>query len=66
MLTTAANSQPAVGAYCRRDQNSYEAHSLQVFSLSPSGISRNVVFQDPKLFDLFDLPLTLVAASARP
>jgi RNA polymerase sigma-70 factor (ECF subfamily) len=66
MLTTAANSQPAVGAYCRRDHHTYEAHTVQVFSLSPSGISRNVVFQDPKLFELFDLPLTLAAASARP
>ena len=49
-----------------RDPDTYEAHTLQVFSLNPAGISRNVVFQDPKLFELFDLPLTLAAASARP
>jgi RNA polymerase sigma-70 factor, ECF subfamily len=59
MLPTTANGQRAVGAYCRVDENSYEAHTLQVFSLTPSGISRNVVFQSPPLFELFDLPLTL-------
>jgi RNA polymerase sigma-70 factor (ECF subfamily) len=61
MLPTAANGQAAVGAYCRADQDTYEAHTLQVFSLTPFGISRNVVFQDPHLFELFDLPLTLDA-----
>ncbi len=63
MLRTTANGQPAVGAYFRGDQNSYEAHTLQVFSLTSSGISRNVVFQDPHLFELFDLPPALDAAS---
>jgi RNA polymerase sigma-70 factor, ECF subfamily len=66
MLPTAANGQPAVGAYCRGDQDTYEAHTLQVFSLIPSGISRNVVFQDPHLFELFGLPLSLDATSPGP
>src|SRR5258708_39539406 len=64
MLRTTANGQPAVGAYFRGDQNSYEAHTLQVFSLTSSGISRNVVFQDPHLFELFGLPPPLDAASS--
>ncbi len=64
MLHTTANGQPAVGAYARRDRDTYEAHTLQVFSLTPSGISRNVVFQDLHLFELFDLPPTLNAARA--
>jgi RNA polymerase sigma-70 factor (ECF subfamily) len=64
MVPTAANGQPAVGAYCLGEQGAFEAHTLQVFSLSPSGISRNVVFQDPHLFELFGLPLTVGGDSA--
>ncbi|MGH3399033.1 MAG: sigma-70 family RNA polymerase sigma factor [Streptosporangiaceae bacterium] len=58
MLRTTANGQPAVGAYVRRDRDTYEAHTVQVFSVTPSGISRNVVFWDPHLFELFGLPAT--------
>jgi len=61
MLPTAANGQPAVGAYCRGDHGTYEAHTLQVFSVTANGISRNVVFWEPHLFELFDLPLTVNA-----
>ncbi len=63
MLPTTANGQPAVGAYVRSDPDTYHAHTLQVFSLTPSGIAGNVVFQDPSLFELFDLPRTLDGAS---
>jgi RNA polymerase sigma-70 factor (ECF subfamily) len=63
MLPTAANGQPAVGAYCRGDKGTYEAHTLQVFSLTPAGISRNVVFWDSHLFELFGLPPTVDARS---
>ncbi|HTC68470.1 MAG TPA: sigma-70 family RNA polymerase sigma factor [Acidothermaceae bacterium] len=59
MLPTGANGQPAVGAYCRDDQGIFGAHTLQVFSVTRSGISRNVVFQDPNLFEQFDLPRAL-------
>jgi RNA polymerase sigma-70 factor, ECF subfamily len=59
MIPTAANGQPAVGAYTRGDGGLFHAHTLQVFSVGTSGIQRNVVFQDPHLFQLFDLPLTL-------
>jgi RNA polymerase sigma-70 factor (ECF subfamily) len=59
MVPTTANGQPAVAAYCRGDQGTYQAHTLQVFSVTPSGISRNVVFWDSHLFELFGLPLTL-------
>jgi RNA polymerase sigma-70 factor (ECF subfamily) len=61
MVPTAANGQAAAGAYFRGPSGTYEANSLQVFSLTGSGIARNVVFQDPSLFELFDLPLTLLA-----
>ena len=59
MLRTTANGQPAVGAYVRHDTDAYQAHTLQVFSVTPSGISRNVVFWDPHLFELFGLPATV-------
>jgi RNA polymerase sigma-70 factor (ECF subfamily) len=61
MLPTAANGQAALGAYCRLDDDTYGAHSLQVFSLTSSGITRNVVFHNPHFFELFGLPLTLNA-----
>jgi RNA polymerase sigma-70 factor, ECF subfamily len=63
MIPTAANGQPAVGAYCRGDKGTYEAHTIQVFSVTPSGISRNDVFWDSHLFELFGLPATLDAIS---
>ncbi len=66
MLRTTANGQPAVGAYFRGDRDCYEAHSVQVFSLTPSGISRNVVFYDQHLFEVFDLPPTLDLAARPP
>lgn len=59
MIQTAANGQPAVGAYARDADGIFRAHTLQVFSVSNSAIDRTVVFQLPELFELFDLPLTL-------
>ncbi len=41
----------------------YHMHTLQVFTVTGSGISRNVVFQDPSLFSLFGLPPSLEAAT---
>jgi RNA polymerase sigma-70 factor (ECF subfamily) len=62
MVSTSANGQPAVGAYCRNEDGRYDAHTLQVFSVTATGISRNVVFQDPRLFELFELPLSMESA----
>ena len=59
MIPTAANSQPAVGAYARSDDGIFRAHTLHVLSVHNSAIHRIVVFQLPGLFELFDLPLTL-------
>jgi RNA polymerase sigma-70 factor (ECF subfamily) len=68
VLPTAANGQPALAAYARDVDGSYSAHSLQVVSIAASKICRNVVFQNPRLFDLFGLPMTLErgAAAAQP
>jgi RNA polymerase sigma-70 factor (TIGR02960 family) len=63
MLPTAANGQPALAAYVRGQDSRYQAHSLQVLSVTAAGISRNVVFYDPGLFTLFDLPPSLDVAT---
>jgi len=64
MLPTAANGQPAVAAYVRGQDGAYHAHSLQVFTVTRSGIARNVVFQEPDLFAIYGLPPSLDADAA--
>lgn len=59
MVPTSANGQPAALAYLRGEDGAYHAHTLQVFTATPAGISHNVVFQVPELFALFGLPLSL-------
>jgi RNA polymerase sigma-70 factor, ECF subfamily len=60
MLPAAANGQPAVAAYVRAGAG-YEMHSLQVFSVTTSGIGRNVNYVDPAVFTAFDVPSRLAA-----
>jgi RNA polymerase sigma-70 factor (ECF subfamily) len=59
MLPVQANGQPAVAAYVRAHNGSYDLHTLQVFTVTRSGVSRNTVFQDPSLFTTFALPTHL-------
>jgi RNA polymerase sigma-70 factor (ECF subfamily) len=54
--TVAANGQPGFAAY-RRVGHGYELHTLQVFTVTPDGISRNSVFQEPEVFASFGLAL---------
>jgi RNA polymerase sigma-70 factor (ECF subfamily) len=54
-LRTTANRQPAAAAY-RLSEGVYRLHTLQVFTVTPAGIARNVVFQDARVFAAFDLP----------
>jgi len=57
----AANGgQPGFAAY-RRVGGGYELHTLQVFTITAEGISRNSVFQDPEVFAAFGLPTRLDA-----
>jgi RNA polymerase sigma-70 factor, ECF subfamily len=56
MVPSAANGQPAVAAYLRGRNGAYHVHTLQVFTVTESGISHNVVFQDSSLFATFRLP----------
>ncbi|WP_020632130.1 hypothetical protein [Amycolatopsis alba] len=50
-----ANGQPALAAYCPDEAGVLRLHTLQVFTVTPSGISHNVVFQDPEVFEAFGL-----------
>ena len=55
MLPVAANGQPAAAAYVRAGAGD-ELHSLQVFSVSGSGVGRNVVYVSPAVWAAFDVP----------
>ncbi|MEV0028637.1 RNA polymerase subunit sigma-70 [Nocardia sp. NPDC050793] len=57
----AANGgQPGFAAYQRVDGR-YELHTLQIFTVTAEGISRNSVFQDPAIFAAFGLAARLDA-----
>jgi RNA polymerase sigma-70 factor (ECF subfamily) len=64
MVPVLANGQPSVAAYCRGDGGGYELHTLQVFTVTPGGISHNVVFQDAEVFAAFELPSMLDPSNA--
>jgi len=53
-----ANGQPAFAAYAWED-NQFRLHTLQVLSVSDAGVSRNTVYMDKEVFEIFGLPLTL-------
>jgi RNA polymerase sigma-70 factor (ECF subfamily) len=60
LKTIAANGQPGFAAY-RRVGDGYELHTLQIFTVTADGISRNSVFQDTEVFASFGLPAELDA-----
>ena len=66
MVPTMANGQPAFAAYRRGRDGAYEAHALQVLTVTATGVARLVVFLDPALFDAFGLPPRHGAAEAAP
>ncbi|WP_433465769.1 sigma-70 family RNA polymerase sigma factor [Spirillospora sp. CA-128828] len=57
-VPTSANRQPALAAYHLSD-GAYRLHTLQILTVTPKGVARNVVFQDARVFAAFDLPETL-------
>jgi RNA polymerase sigma-70 factor (ECF subfamily) len=59
MVPTSANGQPALTAYCPDDAGVLRLHTLQVLTVGTGGIERNVVFQDPDVFRIFELPPTV-------
>jgi RNA polymerase sigma-70 factor (ECF subfamily) len=62
MVPTHANGQPALAAYTRAQDGGYALNTLQVFTVTASGISRNTAFQDQDLFDTFGLPNKITGA----
>jgi RNA polymerase sigma-70 factor (ECF subfamily) len=60
LKAVAANGQPGFAAY-RRAGDGYELHTLQVFTVTAEGISRNSVFQEPEVFASFGLAARLDA-----
>ncbi|MFI5957586.1 sigma-70 family RNA polymerase sigma factor [Cryptosporangium sp. NPDC051539] len=56
-----ANGQPGFAAYNRGPTGAFELHTLQVFTVTSNGISRNSVFRDAEVFASFELPATLEA-----
>lgn len=59
MLHTTGNGQPAVGTYLRTDGETYRAHSIQVFTVTRTGLAHNISFTDADFFPMFDLPVCL-------
>jgi RNA polymerase sigma-70 factor, ECF subfamily len=56
MVEANANGQPALAAYSRAPEGGYVLRTLQVFTVTANGISRNTAFQDQALFASFGLP----------
>jgi RNA polymerase sigma-70 factor (ECF subfamily) len=54
LKTVAANGQPGFAAYLRVGGR-YEPHTLQIFTVTTEGISRNSVFQGAEVFAAFGL-----------
>jgi RNA polymerase sigma-70 factor (ECF subfamily) len=59
MIATRANGQPALAAYCPDDAGALRLHTLQVLTVTTEGIAHNVVFQDPRVFEAFQLTTVL-------
>ena len=66
MVPTTANGQPAFAAYRRGRDGAYEAHALQVLTVTAAGVARLVIFLDPSLFRAFGLPPHYAAAETAP
>src|SRR5947209_1099849 len=66
MVPTMANGQPAFAAYRRGRDGAYEAHAVQVLTVTAAGVARLVIFLDPALFAAFGLPPRYGAAEAAP
>ena len=58
LMAVAANGQPAFAAY-NRVGRTYQLHTLQVLTVTASGISHNTVFQDDAIFATFGLSTIL-------
>jgi RNA polymerase sigma-70 factor (ECF subfamily) len=58
MIPIQANGQPALAAYSP-DDGAWRLHTVQVLTVTSQGIAHNVVFQDPRVFEAFQLAKVL-------
>ncbi len=65
MRELTANGQPALAAYAPEPVGGHRLHTLQVFSVTDGRIAHNVVFADPRIFDVFELPREIPADELR-
>ncbi|MEV0195234.1 RNA polymerase subunit sigma-70 [Nonomuraea sp. NPDC050691] len=61
-----ANGQPALAAYAPHPDGGHHRHTLQVLTVTRGLVARNVVFADPAVLDLFDLPERIPAQKSGP
>jgi RNA polymerase sigma-70 factor (ECF subfamily) len=66
LVPVTANGQAAFAVYQRDEHGAYQAHALEVLTLTATGIARIVAFADPGLFPSFGLPPDCPAESAFP
>jgi RNA polymerase sigma-70 factor (ECF subfamily) len=59
LVPIAANGQPGFAAYRDSGSGAFELHTLQVFTVTASGIARNSVFQEAEVFETFGLAATI-------
>jgi RNA polymerase sigma-70 factor, ECF subfamily len=60
-----ANGQPALAAYAPDPGGGHHLHTLQVFTVTGGRVARNVVFADPRVFEVFDLPTEFSFGNSR-
>jgi RNA polymerase sigma-70 factor (ECF subfamily) len=63
MTLSSANGRPALVAYCRDDTGAHRLHTVQVITVRGGLVAHNVVFADPAVLALFDLPAVIQAQS---
>jgi len=56
LVPVTANGQPAFAVYRRGEHGVYQAHAVQVLTLTPAGIARIVAFAEPGAVRSFGLP----------
>ncbi|WP_406481592.1 sigma-70 family RNA polymerase sigma factor [Streptomyces sp. NBC_01615] len=66
MRRLAANGQPALAAYAPEPDGGHRLHTLQVLTITGGRVAHNVVFADPHVFQVFDLPPGIPSAKSRP
>jgi RNA polymerase sigma-70 factor, ECF subfamily len=56
LVPVMANGQPAFAAYLRADDGSFQAHAIQVLTVTGGQVARIVSFNDGRLLRVFALP----------